>query len=430
MSKDTTINIPILTRVEGETALNMQISNGEITAIELRIFEPPRFFEKLLEGRDTQELLDIISRICGLCPVAYQMSATHAIENIFGMKAHGWIRDMRRVFYCGEWLQNHSVHIHMLALPDFLGYTSAIDMAKDYREEVKRGLRLQRLGNDLIKILGARSVHPVGTVIGGFSHAPQKSAIKNLVSQLHMGLQDAEKLLHWLAELSLPDNTQDFICVSLHHQNEYPMNEGRIISDNGLDIGIDQFEHHFKEHQVPYSNALKCFLHNQPYLVGPLARINCNFQLLPDEIKHLVKTLGFHFPTKNMFSSMIARGIELLFCLLEAIRILEQYDYPDVTFNPPNIKAGVGYGCTEAPRGMLWHRYELDSNGLIKSACIIPPTSQNQARIEDDLRYSVTQFGLDKPDDKLRQYSETIIRNYDPCISCSTHFLDMRVSRK
>ena len=430
MNKEKTINIPILTRVEGETALHMQISNGNITSLELRIYEPPRFFEKLLEGRNTQELLDIIARICGLCPVAYQMSAIQAIENICGIKPSTWVRNMRRLFYCGEWLQNHSLHIHMLALPDFLGYTSAIDMAKGYSEEVKRGLRLQKIGNDLIKLLGARSVHPVGTVIGGFSHAPQKSAVTHLLSQLYSGLSDAEKLLHWLAELSLPDNTQEFICVSLHHTNEYPMNEGRIISDKGLNIGIDQFANHFKEHQVPYSNALKCLLEKKSYLVGPLARINGNFQTLPHEIKTLAKSLGLQFPNNNMFTSIIARGIEIMFCLLESIRILEQYDYPESPSYQPEIKAGVGYGCTEAPRGLLWHRYELDNDGLIKSACIIPPTSQNQTRIEADLQYSVTQFGLDKSETELRQYSEMIIRNYDPCISCSTHFLDLRVTRK
>lgn len=430
MSIETTINIPVLTRVEGESALNMQIQDGKITSLELRIYEPPRFFEKLLEGRNTQELLDIISRICGLCPVAYQMSAVQAIENIFGIRPNAWVRSMRRIFYCGEWLQNHSLHIHMLALPDFLGYVSAIDMAKDYSEEVKRGLRLQKIGNDLIKLLGARSVHPVGTVVGGYSHTPQKLAVKNLLSQLYMGLRDAEKLLSWLAEFSLPDNTQEFICVSLHHENEYPMNEGRIVSDNGLNIEIDQFEMHFKEFQVPYSNALKCMLHNQPYLVGPLARMNSNFHLLPNDIKKIMKSLGFNFPTKNMFASIIARAIEIMFCLLESIQILEQYEYPDNTFCQAKVNAGIGYGCTEAPRGMLWHRYELDNEGLIKSATIIPPTSQNQARIEADLLYSVTQFGLHQSERELRKYSEMIIRNYDPCISCSTHFLDLRVTRK
>lgn len=430
MNKEKTINIPVLTRVEGETALNMQISDGKITSLELRIFEPPRFFEKLLEGRNTQELLDIIPRICGLCPVAYQMSAVQAVENIFCIKPNAWVRNMRRIFYCGEWLQNHSLHIHMLALPDFLGYTSGIEMAKDYSAEVKRGLRLQKIGNDLITLLGARSVHPVGTVIGGYSHAPQKQEVTNLLSRLYLGLRDAEQLLSWLAGFTFPDNTQDFICVSLHHANEYPMNEGRIISDKGLDIEIDQFEKHFKEFQVPYSNALKCLLHEEPYLVGPLARINCNFHLLPDDIKKIVKSLGIKFPTKNMFSSILARAIEIIFCLMESIRILEQYDYPDNTFSEPDIKAGTGYGCTEAPRGMLWHRYELNHEGLITSASIIPPTSQNQARIEADLEHSITQYGLDKPEHELRRYSEMIIRNYDPCISCSTHFLDLRVKRK
>ncbi|RDI43410.1 Ni/Fe hydrogenase subunit alpha [Aquicella lusitana] len=430
MNKITTVNIPVLTRIEGETALHVQISDGKIQSLELRIYEPPRFFEKLLVGRGVQELLDIVARICGLCPVAYQMSAVQAIENIVGIKPSAWVRNMRRLFYCGEWLQNHSLHIHMLALPDFLGYASAIDMAKDYGDEVRRGLRLQKLGNDLIKILGARSVHPVGTLVGGFSHAPPKREVKDLLAHLYQGLDDAEQLLRWLTKLELPEQSQKFVCVSLSHSSEYPMNEGKIVSDEGLDIEIDQFDAHFAEHQVSYSNALKCLLHGKSYLLGPLARVNCNFSLLPSNVKQLVKELGFQFPIKNMFYSIIARAIESMLCFSEAIRILECYDYPESAFSLYETQAGIGYGCTEAPRGLLWHRFELDKNGLIQSARIVPPTSQNQARIEEDLHDSLTQLGLDKPENELRKYSEVLIRNYDPCISCSTHFLDMRVSRK
>ena len=242
------------------------------------------------------------------------------------------------------------------------------------------------------------------------------------------GLKDAEALMHWIASLSLPDNTHDFMSVSLHHPNEYAINEGRIISDTGLDISIHEFDVHFKEFQVSYSNALHCKLDNKTYLVGPLSRVNNNFGCLPSELKNLIAHIGLEFPNKNMYYSIHARAIEIYYAVLESIRILENYAVPEFSKVVIQPQAGVGYGCTEAPRGMLWQKYELDQQGAVKAVQIVPPTSQNQARIEEDLRYSLEKFGLDKNEKELRLYSETLIRNYDPCIYCSTHFLDLRIN--
>ncbi len=423
------INVPILARVEGEGALELQIRNQQIESLQLKIYEPPRLFEKFLEGRNYSEVLDFVARICGICPVAYQMSATQAIEQCFGITINPWVRELRRLFYCGEWLESHSMHIHFLALPDFLGFNSAPEMAKDYPEQVRRGLRLQSFGNSLIKLLGGRSVHPVGACVSGFYKAPELTQVESLLNIAEQRLADCRDLLTWLASLSLPDNSHDFLCVSLYHPTEYPFNEGHIVADNGFNITSDQFENYFKEFQVPYSNALHCTLQNQTYLVGPLARVNNCFGHLPVEIHLLLQQLGFNFPSKNMYHSIIARAIEIYYCVLEAIRILKKYKQPKNSFMEVTPQAGIGYGCTEAPRGLLWHRYEIDENGIIKSARIVPPTSQNQARIEQDLHISLTKLGLNKNEDELRHYSEMIIRNYDPCISCSTHFLNLTVNR-
>lgn len=429
MSKHKSIHVPILARVEGEGALEVQIHNQQIQSLQLKIYEPPRLFEKFLEGRVHTEVLDMVARICGICPVAYQMSATHAIEDCFDAKITPWIRDMRRLFYCGEWLESHSLHIHFLAAPDFLGFKSAPDMAKVYPVEVHRGLRLQSLGNELISLLGGRSVHPVGACIGGFYKAPTIAQVNVALEHVNARINDCEALIQWVASLPLGDNTHDFTCVSLRHPTEYPMNEGQIVSDKGLSISIDRFDDYFKEFQVPYSNALHCLLEGKPYLVGPLARVNINHDRLPSPILDVLNRIGIHFPSKNMVHSIIARAVEIYHCVLEAQRVLEAYVYPENSHVEIQPFAGTGYGCTEAPRGMLWQRYEMDGTGLVKSARIVPPTSQNQARIEADLRHSLEQFGLKKPDDELRAYSEMIIRNYDPCISCSTHFLTMTVNR-
>ena len=430
MSNETIkINVPVLARVEGEGALDLTIENKQITDLKLRIYEPPRYFEKFLEGRNHYDVLDTVARICGICPVAYQMSATQAIESAFDIKITPWIRAMRRLFYCGEWLQSHSLHIHLLAAPDFLGFNSVIEMATQHGDEVRRGLKLQALGNDLVVLFGARSVHPVGAKIGGFTKAPDKKTVDALLQRVTEAKQDAVDLIQWVDALDLPDDKQDFISVALHHDDEYPYNEGRLISDAGLDISIAEFENHFKEMHVDHSTALHCLLGGKPYLVGPLARLNLNKDQLPTEVKQAMQGLKTQFPSKNMFHSIIARAIEIHFVLVEAEQLLTNYEVTDQPCMSFETKAGTGYGCTEAPRGILWHHFDMDEKGCVIKAIIIPPTSQNQPRIEQDLKDSLINFGLDNTKDDLQLHAEKVIRNYDPCISCATHFLDLKLVR-
>ena len=425
------ITVPALARVEGEGALEVLIEAGRIVDLKLRIYEPPRLFEKLLEGREYSEVPDMVARICGICPVAYQMSAVHAIEAILGIDPGPWVRAMRRVFYCGEWLESHNLHIHLLAAPDFLGFDNIAEMAKVYPDEVRRGLRLQALGNDLIRLFGARSVHPIGARVGGFHHAPTTEAVAALRDRLRDALADAAELVRWTAGFNFPNEVQGFTSVALRHPVEYPMNEGRIASDRGLDIDISEFGDHFKERQIPHSTALHCLLGDKPYLVGPLARVNINRDRFPAEIQALLDETGIHWPSANMFHSIVARSVEVYYAVWEALRVLKDYHR---TGSPgmaqATAAAGVGYGCTEAPRGLLWHRYELNARGEVVSARIVPPTSQNQARIEENLHQALLVLGLDLPQDKLRFHCEQVIRNYDPCISCATHFLDLRLARR
>lgn len=428
--REVAIRVPVLARVEGEGALEVTARGGTIDEVRLRIYEPPRLFEKFLEGRDYFEVADMVARICGICPVAYQMSAVQALEQAFGCDPGSWVRSLRRLMYCGEWIQSHSLHIHLLGLPDFLGYGSAPEMARDYPEEVRRGLRLQALGNDVMRLLGGRSVHPVGVRVGGFFRAPTQEEAAALLSRLRKALPEAQALVEWTAQLPLPDDRQEFVAVALRHLSDYPMNEGRLASSDGLDIAIEEFDQHFEERHVAHSTALHGLLHGKPYLVGPLARLNLNLDRLPAEVVAVLHRSGVTFPSRNMFHSIVARAVELLFAVGEAIRLLSEYRIPPAPHVEVRPRAGVGIGCTEAPRGILWHRYEVDEGGHIQSARIVPPTSQNQARIEEDLRLSLQAFGLDRSDQELRLRGEMVIRNYDPCISCATHFLNLTVTRR
>ena len=424
------INIPVLTRVEGEGALELEISNEEIKHLSLRIFEPPRYFEKFLEDRPYTDVPDIVARICGICPVAYQMSAVQTLESIFELEPSPWTLSMRRLLYCGEWIQSHSLHIHLLAAPDFLGFDNVLSMSKQHPNIVQRGLNLQSLGNDIISFLGGRSVHPVGVCTGGFFKSPSSEKARKLLIKLEQHEDACKALIEWTCSLNLPDIEQDFTSVALHTSTEYPMYQGRLISSQGLDIDKCDFENHFTEHHLTHSTALHALHNNEPYFVGPLARLNLNQNFIPKSTLDILNKSNIQLPSKNIFHSIIARAIELHIAVTEAIKILQNYTQTDVPNKEVIVKAGTGFGCTEAPRGFLWHKYTTDKEGKITFANIVPPTSQNQAQIEHDLKYSLLKYGLHNSDDDIRRFSETIIRNYDPCISCATHFLELNINRQ
>ncbi len=429
-TRDIQIRVPVLTRVEGEGALEIDVADGAIQHLALRIYEPPRLFEKFVEGYECDQVIDMVARICGICPVAYQMSAVQAFEGLFGFEAPAWLQDMRRAMYCGEWLQSHALHIHLLAAPDFLGFDSAIAMAADYPDAVRRGLELQTLGNDLIALFGGRSVHPVGVRVGGFYRAPRLDEVAPILKRLHAALPAAEALVGWTAGLDFPDDEQSFISVALSHPDEYAIGRGNLISGQGLETDISFYESFFEEHQSPHSTALHSTLEGRPYLVGPLARLNLNFHQLPKPVRQVMDGCGIHFPSHNMFHSIVARAVELHLAIHEAIRLLEAYREPESAYIPLQPREGNGFGCTEAPRGILWHRYDVDGQGIVRYARIVPPTSQNQGRIEEDIRHSLERLGLESADEALRLRAEQVIRNYDPCISCATHFLKLDLRRR
>jgi len=425
-----TLRVDALARVEGEGAMYVRLDGDEVADVQLRIYEPPRFFEAFLRGRAFTEVPDITARICGICPVAYQTSSVRAMEDACGIAIDdGPIRALRRLLYCGEWLESHALHVHMLHAPDFLGYDSAIAMAADHREVVERGLLIKKAGNTLMEVVGGRAVHPVNVRVGGFYRAPTRAELRPAAELLERARSAALETVRFTAGLPFPDVELDHELVALAVDGEYPIDRGRIVSSAGVDIGVGEFDAVFEEHPVKHSNALHARVRERgSYLTGPLARFNLAFGALSPAAREAALEAGVGPVCRNPFQSIVVRAVEILYACEEALRLIAEYEPPD----PPAIaiepRRGAGCGASEAPRGMCWHRYEIDDDGTILAARIVPPTSQNQLAIEQDLRTVVARHAaLD--DDALRARCEQAIRNHDPCISCATHFLTLDVDR-
>jgi coenzyme F420-reducing hydrogenase alpha subunit len=423
------LSVEMLARVEGEGAMHVRVHGQEVTDVQLRIFEPPRFFEAFLRGRAYTEPPDITARICGICPVAYQTSSVNAIEQACGVEVPEEIRLLRRLLYCGEWIESHALHVYLLHAPDFLGYPSALEMARDYPDLVKQGLRLKKAGNELLELLGGRAIHPINVRVGGFYRVPDRAALRAFRPVMEQALADAQATVRAVADLDMPDFEQPYTYLSLRREDGYPLESGTVVTSTGLTFPVERFDEHVAEQHVAHSNALHAWLRGSgPYVVGPLARYTLNHDQLTDAAKEAAAAAGLGTVCRNPFRSIVVRAVELVEACQVALQILEEWQGSPVDAVEVPPRAGVGYGGSEAPRGLLVHRYRLAEDGTIEDAVIIPPTSQNQPSIEADLRGFVADR-LDLPDEELTRQCEQAIRNYDPCISCATHFLDLTVER-
>ncbi len=428
--KSKTLKVEYLARVEGEGGLYIKVKDGRVAEVKLKIFEPPRFFEALLRGRNFAETPDITARICGICPVAYQMCAVHAMESAFGVRVGGQLRALRRLIYLGEWIESHALHVYLLHAPDFLGYEDAVRMAGDHPDVAERGLQLKKIGNEVVAAVGGREIHPINVRVGGFYRLPEKRELTPLVGRLEWAREAAVETVRWVAALPFPAFERDYTFVALRHPEEYPVNEGRVVSNKGLDIPGEEYDAHFEEEHVEHSNALHSVMkEGGEYCVGPLARYNLNFGLLSPPAQEAARTAGLDPVCRNPFKSIIVRSVEMVHACDEAIGIINDYEPPEEPFVEVRPRPATGYACTEAPRGILYHRYGVDGNGTVKDAKIVPPTAQNQKAIESDLREFVSRF-LDLPEDKLQWQCEQAVRNYDPCISCATHLIKPRIVRE
>ncbi|ALV37611.1 Ni/Fe hydrogenase subunit alpha [Streptomyces sp. CdTB01] len=434
------LHVGSLSRVEGEGALRLHVHDRTVTEARLEIYEPPRFFEAFLRGRSYTEPPDITARVCGICPVAYQMSACAAIEDACGVEVDPVIRDLRRLLYCGEWIESQALHIYLLHAPDFLGRPSAIELARTHRAEVERGLRLKKAGNDIMELVGGRAVHPINVRLGGFHRAPTRAELRPLREQLKRALDDAWETVHWVAGFDFPEGRTDADLLALAAADTYAIEGGTptvVRADGSRDsFPVREFLEHVTETHVAHSTALHSRLDGRLHLTGSLARFAVSGSLLSPVARQAAVAAGLGDPRegavcRNPFRSILVRAVEVVYAVGEALRIIDGYEPPASPYAEVPPVAGVGHGATEAPRGVLYHRYEIDADGLVADATMVPPTAQNQGAIEDDLR-RLAQAAIgegDVGDEELTDLCERAIRNHDPCISCSTHFLDLTVVR-
>ncbi len=421
------IEVPALARVEGEGGLYIGVRDGKAVEIRLDIYEPPRFFEGFLVDRYLQEVPDITARICGICPVAYQMSSVTALEAALGIAISPEVYALRRLMYCGEFVESHALHIYLLQAPDLLGVPSALNLAAIAPEVVKNALRMKKIGNEILKAIGGRSVHPVNACVGGWYRWPDAAPIKALLPELEWALEAAKEAVKWSLSLPYPDLEIDYEFVAIHHPEEYGVMHGEVWSSKGSQLPVHEYETRYIEEHLEYSNALHSHTREGGhYLVGPLARLNLNHEQLLPSAKKAMEENGIQLPLKNPYKSLIARAIELVHFYEEAITLVGTYNPSGPAHAELKLKAGEGCGMSEAPRGLLYHRYKVDEQGRIQFARIVPPTAQNLPRIEADL-FALAPKLVKMKHETATLTAEHLVRAYDPCISCATHFLKLKV---
>jgi sulfhydrogenase subunit alpha len=422
-----TIEVPALARVEGEGGLYIGVKDDQVVEIRLDIYEPPRFFEGFLVGRFLQEVPDITARICGICPVAYQMSSAIALEKALNVEVSQQVYALRRLMYCGEYIESHALHIYLLQAPDLLGQPSALDLAAIAPEVVKTALRMKKAGNDVLKAIGGRSVHPVNACVGGFYRWPDVDFLTALLPEMEWGLEAAKETVKWSLTLPFPDLEIDYEFVAIHNPDEYGVMRGDVFSSKGNKTSVADYEMRYFEEHVQRSNALHGHTAlGGTYLVGPLARLNLNHDQLLPAAQAALNGARLRLPLKNPYKSLIARAIELVHFFEEALQLIKTYQPDGPAHQTLKLNSGEGCGMSEAPRGLLYHRYKIDDQGMVKFAKIVPPTAQNLPRIEADLFVLAPKL-VTMEHEIATLVAEHLVRSYDPCISCATHFLKLKV---
>lgn len=433
MAENINIEVSPISRVEGHGDLVIDVKNRKVEELIMRIPESPRFFEAMLVGRNWNEPSHITSRICGICSVAHTYASIKATETAFGVKPSEQTLDFRKLIIHHECVQSNTLHVYFLAAPDFFGVGSVIPLVKTNPDVVKIALRLKQTANEMVRIIGGRAVHPITTVVGGFTKIPTEEEMMKMKNMLKSTYPDLEKSLKILKTLKVPDFERETEYISLADKKDYALYDGDIKSSDGWTINDQQYLTKINEKVVKHSTGKHCWATRDSFLVGALARFNNNYEKLSDKAKTYAEELGLKNPCFNTFMNNFAQFVEIVHSIDDSIDLIDKImnsglDESKIMADI-NIKAGRGVGAVEAPRGLLIHDYTYDNEGKVSKANLIIPTNMNYANVEKDMDAYLPLI-IDKTEDEIRFSMEMLVRAYDPCISCSTHYLNIKLINK
>ncbi|MEJ2053732.1 MAG: Ni/Fe hydrogenase subunit alpha [Calditrichaceae bacterium] len=431
MSKDLNINVHHLTRVEGHGNIVVDMKNGVLKTAQLEIVEPPRFFEAMLKARNFHEVAIITSRICGICSLGHQITSLKATEAALGLEISEQTEILRKILVHGATFQSNILHALFLATPDFLGVGSVFPLVNTHKDVVLAALRLKRLANDIGEVISGRAVHPISCVPGGFTKLPDEQQLKSLKDKIiNEGLPDANFVIDVVASLAdkIPQFERETEYISVYNDKEYGLYDGVIRSSDTGDVPVENYLEVTNEFVVPHSSSKHAKYNRTSYFVGALARFNNSFDLLKKEARDVAEKLGLSAPNYNPYMNTIAQVIEVVHCVVDTLELIDILLDKGIKNEKPNqepTKYGRGIAATEVPRGILFHDYTYNRQGMIESANCIIPTGQNLANIDDDMKKLVPEI-INENKDQITHKLEMLVRAYDPCISCSVHMLDVK----
>ncbi len=413
-----------IARVEGHGDLFVELQKGKEPHVEMRVTEGTRLFEAFLRNQCFAEVSHVMSRICGICSHSHAVAALRAVEAALRIEPSHQTIQLRKLMLLGDMLESHALHINFLALPDYVGARNIVEMLPKYQKEVQRALQLKKLGNELMELVGGRHTHPLCAVVGGFTHVPSLTQLESMKKRLRAAIPDAKGQIELMGNFTDPQLVRRSQYLAVKHPKEYPIHDGQLVTDMGLQISVPEYQTMIKERNVPYAHAKFSEIKGTPFVVGSLARLNIAYDQLSDTAKQMIQQVGLKLPSYDIFQMNIGQAIEYLHYLDHAIEIIDELRRTKLE---PHVakheaRAGMSAAAVEAPRGVLIHRYAFDARGKVTSADVITPTAMNYANIEADIRaLAPTLQDLSKEEAELKL--NMLIRAYDPCISCSVHYL-------
>lgn len=439
-SKDVKVDVHYLTRVEGHGNIIVDVKDGKLTKCEFQVIESPRFFESMLVGRSIWEAQHLTSRICGICACGHTLASIRAAEETLAVKPSEETIMLRKLLLYMEMLDSHILHIYVLVAPDLLGVKSIMPLVKTHRPVIEMALRMKRMADYGGEVLAGRHIHPISYVIGGLTQLPSREGLEKLYKLMLESRKDTEATLKIIKTLKFPEFSRPTQYMSLASDEEYAMYDGDLVVNAGSKTKVSDYRKLFTETVVDYSRAKIARINGKAYAVGALSRFNNNYDKLNKQAKEAAKELGLQAPCHNPYLNTAAQLVEWVHCLEESITIMGKIlkngldEKKIVVASWPKrseigkikYKPNTGAGCVEVPRGSLFHEYTIDQTGQITVANCVIPTNQNMGNLEDDMRKIVPELLGKRTQEEITLDLEMLARSYDPCISCSTHLLDVK----